>query len=323
MENVLITGGAGFIGSNLVDSLLKDGNYSIMVLDNYLTGRRGNLPEDNSNLIVVEEDIRNTEGLLLSRLAGANFNPDIIVHAAASYKDPTDFIRDANTNVGGTAKVLEIAKGFNVKRLIYFQTSLCYGLHPEDSPLTTESKLNPEGSSYAITKTAGESLIRIGDVPYISFRLANVFGPRNLTGPVPTFYQRLKQGKKCFVMKTRRDFIFIEDLVKLVVRAVKGEGKDNSVYHISTGSDYAISEMYDAVLNAMGEEDNIDRYPAEIREPSEDDAPTLLIDPSKTEKDFPKWKADYLFEEGIKKAVEWYDNNQFSETYTHLKNVKD
>ena len=328
MQNILITGGAGFLGSHLAEELIAQG-HRVVVLDSLLTGRKDNLDAviNHKNFYFSECDIRDGEGGIFRVLFGASskfcgeFIPETIIHAGAAYSDPSNWIRDAETNATGTARICTMAKEWGVKRLIYFQTSLCYGLKPVDSPLTTESAVIPSGTTYAITKTTGEQIIQMSGVPYISFRLANVCGPRNLSGPVPTFYQRIEQGKKCFVMKTRRDFIFAKDLVKVVVRAVNGEGKDNNVYHVSTGKDYSIQEMYDAVYTATVGGDEIKS--AEVREAGIDDVLTLLIDPSKTKQDFPGWSADTPLEEGIAEAVEWYKNNEFSETYTHLKDVKE
>ena len=326
MKNILITGGAGFLGSHLSEELIAQGN-RVLVWDNLLTGRKSNLDSiiDNDNFCLETIDITaSTESIRCAMMTSKfkDFVPDTVIHAGASYSDAEEWTRDASTNAVGTARICKMAKEWGVKRLIYFQTSLCYGLKPVDYPLTTKSVVVPSGTTYAITKTTGEQIIQMSGVPYISFRLANVCGPRNLSGPVPTFYQRITEGKQCFVMKTRRDFIFAKDLVKVVTRAVNGEGESNTVYHISTGKDYSVQEMYDAVVTAINSDKPLGESP-EVREPGVDDVLTLLIDPSKTQKAFPGWSADTPLEEGIAEAVEWYANNEFSETYTHLKDVKE
>lgn len=323
---VLITGGAGFIGSHLSESLVGQGHV-VMVWDNLSTGNIDNLSNvlDNPNFKFLETDIRKDISSLCAMPYKdkdssyfSDFTPDVIIHAAASYSDPNDWVRDSQTNCTGTARICKMAKEMGVKRLLYFQTSLCYGLNPKDNPLTTESEVCPSGSTYAITKTAGERIIQMCGVPYVSFRLANVCGPRNLSGPAPTFYLRISQGKRCFVVNTRRDFIFVKDLVKLVGRAVNGEGKDNSVYHISTGRDYEIEDMYNAVYEAMGSPECPE---LERRERGVDDVRTLLIDPLKTQGDFPGWSAATPLKSGIEEAVLWYQENSFGETFTHLKGM--
>ena len=135
-----------------------------------------------------------------------------------------------------------------------------------------------------------------------------------MSGPPPTFYQRLTQGKPCFVMDTRRDFIYVADLVEVVVKAIGGMGK-RGYYHISTGRDYAIKELFDAVVEALGLK--LDK-PVEVRPRGADDAPTILIDPSKTERDF-QWKAHTPLKVGIARAVEYYRKYGVAETFTHLK----
>ena len=142
--------------------------------------------------------------------------------------------RGQRTNAVGTANVVRAAQAAGVSRLVYFQTALCYGLHPQEQPITLSHPLDPKDSSYAISKTAGEWYVRLSGLDWISFRLANVYGPRNLSGPLPTFFQRLTEGKPCFVMDTRRDFVFVEDLVEVAMKAVDGGG-ESGVYHVSSG----------------------------------------------------------------------------------------
>ena len=165
-----------------------------------------------------------------------------------------------------------------MRRLIYFQTALCYGLHPLEQPITLEHPVRPEGSSYAISKTAGEQYVMLSDLDFLSFRLANAYGPRNISGPLPTFFQRLTSGKACFVMDTRRDFIFVDDLVEVVVKAIDGAGRKGA-YHISSGSDYAIKELFDETVHALNV--TLDQ-PVEVRPRNPDDVFSILLDPTKT-----------------------------------------
>jgi len=309
---VLITGGAGFIGSHLADRLLARGD-QILVIDNYATARRDNLTP-HPNLTVIEDTIADTA--LVNRLFD-EFQPDQVIHAAASYKDPENWVEDARTNVLGSANVVQASQQLAVKRLIYFQTSLCYGLQPLEQPITINHPIRPEGSSYAISKTAGEQYVQLGGLDYISFRLANAYGPRNLSGPLPTFYHRLTNNKPCFVVDTRRDFIYIDDLVEVVLMAIDGKGH-SGVYHVSSGSDYSIKELFDAVVKALGmmlEEE------VEVRERNPDDVFTILLDPSKTNQDF-GWQVTTPLEAGVQVAIEWYKQYGVTQTYTHLKAVE-
>ncbi|NPV76389.1 MAG: NAD-dependent epimerase/dehydratase family protein [Anaerolineae bacterium] len=308
---ILITGGAGFIGSHLADRLLARRD-EVLVIDNYATGRRDNLlPQPG--LKIVEGTIAD-EGLV-NRIFD-EFSPEVVVHAAASYKDPANWVEDARTNAVGTAVIVKASERLNVKRFIYFQTALCYGLHPMEQPITLNHPLRPFESSYAISKTAGENYVFLSGLDAVSFRLANAYGPRNVSGPLPTFFHRLTNNKACFVMDTRRDFIYVQDLIDVVVKAIDGQGS-RGAYHVSSGSDYAIKELYDATLKAMAIQPEQD---VEVRPRNPDDAFTILLDPSKTNRDF-NWKITTPLEKGVKDAIEWYKTHDLVETYTHLKSL--
>lgn len=309
---VLVTGGAGFIGSHLVDRVLGKNDH-VLVIDNYATGRRDNLIP-HENLKVVEGTIAEE---LLVRCVFEEFQPDVVVHAAASYKDPNDWGEDSRTNVLGTANVVQAAERAKVRRLIYFQTALCYGLHPKELPITVSHSLQPEGSSYAISKTAGEHYIQLSSLDFISFRLANAYGPRNLSGPLPTFYHRLTHQKPCFVMDTRRDFIFIDDLIEVALLALEGMG-EKGCYHVSSGTDYSIKELFDATIQAL----KITPVPqVEVRPRGPDDAYTILLDPSKTNQTY-GWSVKTPLDAGVNRAIDWYRQKDITQTYTHLKTEK-
>jgi len=306
---VLITGGAGFVGSHLTDRLIADGHH-VLVIDNYQTGRRDSLtPHDN--LRVVEGTI--ADKTLVDTLFD-EFKPDRVVHAAASYKDPDNWEEDAFTNVVGTINVTRAAERHQVQRFIYFQTALCYGLKPIEQPITLDHPINSKGSSYTISKTAGEHYIELSGVDFISFRLANAYGPRNISGPLPTFFHRLTAGKPCFVMETRRDFIYIDDLIDVVYKAVQGEGT-RGYYHISSGSDFSIKELFDETVNALNI--TLDKE-VEVRPRSPDDVFTILIDPTKTNNDF-NWKVKTPLNVGVKATIEWYKEFGITQTFTHLR----
>jgi UDP-glucose 4-epimerase len=305
---VLITGGAGFIGSHLADRLL-DEDHEVLVIDNYATGRRDNLTE-RAGLEIVEDTIEDPDVVME---AFERFRPDFVVHAAASYKDPEAWGADVLTNALGTVHVVRAAQATGVQRLLYFQTALCYGTTPNEQPVTLDHPIRPD-SSYGISKTAGELYIELSGLDFLSFRLANAYGPRNISGPLPTFYHRLTEGKGVFVMDTRRDFIYVDDLIDVVMLALDGKGQGK--YHVSSGSDYSIKELFDATTKALDVQ--LDEE-VEVRPRGEDDAYTILLDPSRTHEDFDGWSISTPLETGVARAIDYYRERGIEETFTHLK----
>src|SRR5689334_7474079 len=216
---VFVTGGAGQVGSHVAEMLLARGD-EVIAIDNFATGRRDNLAP-HPKLRFVEGSIADghaIEGLF------AEFKPEVVVHTAASYKDPEDWATDSLVNAVGSANIAKACKTHKVSRLIYFQTALCYGTKPLQAPIRLDHPINPVNSSYAISKTAGEHYVQFSGVDWVTFRLANVIGPRNVSGPLPIFYGRLSKGQKCFITPARRDFCYAGDLAKVVVEAAQGKG---------------------------------------------------------------------------------------------------
>jgi UDP-glucose 4-epimerase len=305
---VFVTGGLGQVGSHVTEMLLARGD-QVLVIDNLATGRREHLAE-HANLKVVIDTIADKP--LVDRLL-AEFKPDVVVHTAASYKDPNDWYNDALTNAVGGSNVISAAKANGVKRFIYFQTSLCYGLKPLQQPIKLDHPKFPGSSSYSISKTANEDYLELSGLDFVTFRLANVIGPRNVSGPLPIFYQRIKDGKRCFVTKARRDFVFVKDLARVVLKAADGQGK--GAYHFSSGKDVAIIELYEQVVKAMNKPD----HPApDIRELGADDAPSILLDPSRTFADFGQVQFTPL-DQTVAAAIEYFKQHGTLGEYTHLK----
>lgn len=305
---VFVTGGAGQVGSTVIDILTARGD-DILAIDNFATGRRDNLANSPKTKLV-EGSIADQD--LVEKLF-SEFKPDVVVHTAASYKDPEDWYSDTVVNAVGTANIAKASKTHKVGRLIYFQTALCYGTKPIEEPITLNHPINPVNSSYAISKTAGENYVQFSGVDWVTFRLANVIGPRNVSGPLPIFYRRLSEGKKCFVTPARRDFCFAEDLAKIVVQAVGGKGR--GTYHFSSGKDVSIRELYDAVVRAM----KINDYPEPEEKPlGPDDAASILLDPSRTFTDFGAVQFTSL-DNIAKSAVDHWNVHGVEGGYTHLK----
>jgi nucleoside-diphosphate-sugar epimerase len=308
---VLVTGACGQVGSHTVEMLLERGD-EVLGLDNLATGRREHLPSHDRLRLEIGSI---AERERVDRLV-KEFKPDVLVHTAASYKDPEDWHSDALTNVVGGANLVQAAKKYKVGRFIYFQTALCYGVKPLQQPIRLDHPKRPGNSSYAISKTAAEDYLELSGIDYVTFRLANVIGPRNVSGPLPIFFQRLTEGKQCFVTKARRDFVFVKDLARTVLRAADGTGR--GAYHFSSGKDVAIQDLYDAVVAAL----ELRTYPSpQVRELGPDDAPTILLDPSRTFEDFGPIQFTKLGDT-VEAAVAYYKKFGVHGGYTHLKHQK-
>jgi len=281
MSRILITGGAGFIGSSLLDAF-KD-EHVVIVADNFLTGRKENLPHPWFSPI----DITDRETFYE---AANKTKPEFVIHCAASYSDPDKWHRDTDTNIAGGINAALVAKHHGA-HLIYFQTIL------------------PPISSYAISKIAAEQYMRLSGVDLTVLRLANIYGPRNLSGPIPTFYKRLTQGQPVTVVNTTRDMVYIDDLVRAVQMVV--EYNLTGTFDVCTGEQVPIYEMFAGVASAL----DLDSGAANVAEPLSDDVQGT-VDP---ENGIPLWAPVMPFHVGITRTVKSYQENGVEQTHTHLK----
>ena len=280
--------------------------HEILIIDNFATGKREALPEIHG-LEVVEGSINDDQ--LVNECFG-KFKPTHVIHSAASYKDPSDWREDSATNILGTINVAKASLDSNVCNFINFQTALCYG-RPKVTPIPVDHGIAPF-TSYGISKSAGEAYLLQSDLDVISLRLANICGPRLAIGPIPTFYQRLKDGKSCFCSDTTRDFLDMSDFLSLV-DMLFSEKQPAGVYNVSTGVGSSIKDVFDAVAKYLG------MTPPEVPivEPGEDDVPVVVLDPSETENTI-GWRAEFSFEEIIYRQLEWYDAHGINDIFSHL-----
>jgi UDP-glucose 4-epimerase len=303
---VLITGGAGCLGSNLVEHWLPQG-HAILVLDNFATGKREVLPR-MEQLSVVEGSVADWD--LVQRVF-SGFEPTHVIHSAAAYKEPTNWHEDAATNVTGSINVARASEAVRARRLINFQTALCYG-RPLRVPIPIEHPIAPF-TSYGISKAAGEQYLLMAGVPTVSLRIANVTGPRLAIGPIPTFYKRLKAGQKCFCSATVRDFLDMSDFLALM-DMVTQEGAPTGLYNASTGEGHSIKEIFDEVCAYL------QVRPAEevpVIPAGPDDVPSVVLDPSHTERTF-GWKARVSFRDTVRRQLDWYGRYGVTDVYSHL-----
>ena len=303
---ILITGAAGCLGSNLIEHWLPQG-HEIFVIDNFATGKREVVPEI-PGLTVREDTIANAT---VVDECFAVFKPEVVVHSAAAYKDPDNWLEDGHTNVIGSMNVARAAKANGVRRLINFQTALCYG-RPRQLPIPADHPTAPF-TSYGITKTAGEQFMLLSGVPTLSLRIANVTAPRLAIGPIPTFYQRLKTGQDCFCSATSRDFLDILDFLTFMDLAIEDEAP-TGLFNIASGEAHSIKEIFDLIAGYLG----LGAIDAPIMPPAIDDVPIVALDASETAKAF-GWKAQVGFAKAIERQLAWYDKHGVSDVFSHLK----
>lgn len=302
---IFITGGSGCLGRNIIDAFLPEG-HDILILDNFATSSGHGLPS-GVNFEVIEGSV--ADSALVGEIFSA-FRPTHVIHAAAAYKNPQDWLEDIATNTSGTANIIKNANAHNIKRLVYFQTALCYG-RPQQMPIPETHQLAPI-TSYGISKTAGERLLALAEVPWISFRLANVVAPGLSIGPLPTFYQRLKSGKACYCSDAIRDFLDISDFLAILRLALKDDAP-TGIFNVSTGRGYSIREVYDAVAAYLG---GVHPEPP-IVPCAPDDVPAVVLDPQLAVSCF-GWKPRVSFAAMTEKMLRWYDEHGVGEIHSHL-----
>lgn len=302
---LLITGGAGCLGSSLVERSVS-ADIPVCVLDNFATGSRDALP-DSPAVTVVEASVADCFAV---ESAFERFGPTHVIHAAASYKDPSDWVGDMSTNALGSIHVARAAEAHDVARLVNLQTALCYGI-PQEAPIPVDHRLAPF-TSYGISKTAGEAVMLASSVEVVSLRLANICGPRLAIGPIPTFYKRLKGGQACFATEAVRDFIDMEDFLALI-EIVLDPSSPPGVYNVSSGEGHTILEVLREVAAALAL-DIGDINPLPV---GADDVKEVVLDPSATTERL-GWRTTVGFPETIRRQIAWYEEHGAGEVYSHL-----
>ena len=259
---VLVTGGAGFIGSHLVRQLLE-AEHAVTVLDNVSTGTWQHLPQGKDTCTCWEMDIRDKAAR--EKIEQAKF--DIIVHLAAqtmvdvSIKDP-EF--DASENVMGTVNILEAARHSGVKRIIFASTAASYGDVTEDRlPIREEETLAPM-SFYGLTKVTVEKYLKLYHdlygLDYVALRFANVYGERQGDtgegGVISIFAKRIAKEQGITVFgdgRQTRDFIYAGDIAAGIIAAMTTE-KVNAVYNLSNQTETSLLELIELMAEAVGKE---------------------------------------------------------------------
>jgi UDP-N-acetylglucosamine 4-epimerase len=319
-RRVLVTGGAGFIGSNLVDSFLGSGN-SVVCLDNFSTGKRKNIEAFNSNprFRLIEGDIRNYADCLK-----ASENIDIVFHQAAlgsvprSIKDP---VTSTDVNIGGFVKMLFAAKESGIKRFIYAASSSTYGDHP-DLP-KVEDKIGSPLSPYAITKYVDElfadNFATTYGIDVVGLRYFNVFGrhqdPDGAYAAVIPKFMKLFMKHEVPVINgdgsVSRDFTYIDNVVQANHLAAVAENRSalNQVYNVAHGERTSLNQLFFLIRNLAAEFDRdiltIEPVYGPVRV---GDIQHSLASIEKAKK-LLYYSPSINVEEGLKEAVKWYWKN--------------
>jgi len=300
----LVTGGAGFIGSHLVERLLADG-HRVRVVDNFSTGRRDNLAsfQNHPGLEVAEADVAD-----FRRLRPLVEGADWVFHLAGladivpSIQHPMAYHA---TNVDGTLAVAEAARLAGVRRLIYAASSSCYGL-PDVFPTPETAPIRPM-YPYALTKNLGEQIVmhwhKVYGLPALSLRFFNVYGPRSRTsgtyGAVFGVFLAQKLAGKPFTVvgdgRQTRDFTYVTDVADALVRAAQSE-LAGEIFNVGSGNTYSINLLTELLGGPVV---HIPKRPGE--------PDCTFADVRKIEQAL-GWKAKVPFPQGVARMLEQIDN---------------
>lgn len=309
METYLVTGGAGFIGSNIVEELLKKG-HKVKIIDSFITGTRENIEPFKNDIELIEDDIRNIDAV-----KKAAKGADYVLHQAAlrsvpkSVDDPT---LTNDINVSGTLSVFLASKEAGVKRVVYASSSSVYG-DCDQFPEKEEFMPKPI-SPYAVSKLAGEyygyTFTKTFGLEVVSLRYFNVFGPRQnpeskYSAVIPAFIARMIEGKPPIIEgdgEQSRDFTYVKNVADANLAAAKAKDVGGEVFNIACQNAYSILDIVNGINGLLGK----------VLEP--EFAPTRRGDVRKTMADISKMK-DLLkiepkvdFDTGLKKTVEWFQS---------------
>ncbi|AXR64973.1 SDR family oxidoreductase [Leptospira mayottensis] len=297
----LVTGGAGFIGSHLVDLLLEN-KFEVTVLDNFSTGRAFNLDHVKGNIDLVECDL-SIQGEWIKKFQSV----DCVFHFAAladivpSIQNPEGYFQ---SNVTGTLNVLQASRHYDVKRFVYAASSSCYGI-PELYPTPETSLIQPQ-YPYALTKRMGEELVmhwtQVYKFPALSLRFFNVYGPRSRTsgtyGAVfGVFLAQKLAGKPYTVVgdgRQTRDFTYVRDVVEAVFAAAQSD-RVGEIYNVGSGATISVNRIVELL---KGEVTYIPKRPGE--------PDSTFADITKIKKDL-KWSPKISIEAGIAELIKNID----------------
>jgi UDP-glucuronate 4-epimerase len=317
MKNILITGGAGFIGSHLVDRLLSEGDWQVSVVDDFNdfydpTIKRANVKghENNQNYRLFEADIRDRDALNQVFAARAF---DVIVHLAAragvrpSLAQPLLY---AETNINGTLNLLELARAHGTKQFVFGSSSSVYGINAK-VPFSEDDPIRQPISPYAATKAAGELICHTYTHLYglrcVCLRFFTVYGPRQRPDlAIHKFARLISEGKSIPVFgdgSTRRDYTFIDDIIAGVRAAIDYNRSDYEVINLGESRTVELRELIALLEKELGAAAKIDRQPLQPG-----DVPQTFADITKARRVL-GYDPQTQIEDGIQRFIAWFRGN--------------
>jgi len=319
-KRVLVTGGAGFIGSNIIDKIINQNNV-VICLDNFSTGKRENIQKhlSNPNFKLIEGDIRDFE---ICKIATQNI--DIVLHQAALGSVPrsvNDPITSNDVNVSGFINIIIAARDNGVKRIVYAASSSTYG--DSKSLPKVEDVIGKPLSPYAITKYVNELYAdvfsKLYDLELVGLRYFNVFGPKQdpfgaYAAVIPLFVKALKNGEQPKVNgdgSFSRDFTFVANVVQVNEKAATTSNKDaiNTVYNVACGEQTSLNELITSIKDAMKSEGrDVDNILPIYGPERVGDVPHSLASIEKA-KNLLNYKPSHMFNEGLNETIKWYLKN--------------
>jgi nucleoside-diphosphate-sugar epimerase len=303
----LVTGGGGFIGSNIVHELVKRGD-KVRVIDNFSTGRKINLEGLEGRVDIIDGDIRDF-WTVMEAVGGV----DIILHQAALPSVPRSVnnpLTSNTVNVDGTLNLLEAARRSKIKRFVIASSSSVYGDTPE-LPKHEGMALNPL-SPYAVTKLANEKYCQVFYQLYgletVCLRYFNIFGPRQdpdsqYAAVIPKFIFALQAGKKPVVFgdgEQSRDFTYVANAVEANLKAAVSDKAPGNVYNVACGGQFTLNTLLDMLRDIIGVDTEAVYDP-----PRKGDILHSFADIRRAEKDL-GYDPKTDFKEGLKKTVDWF-----------------
>lgn len=315
MGKVLVTGAGGFIGSHLVEELVKQGDEVRAFVRYNSRDERGlleDLPKEIQNQMeIVSGDLKDPDGVKKA-IKGCTtiFHLGALIAIPYSYVHPFDFVQ---TNILGTAHLLNgCLENNRLERIIHTSTSEVYGT-AQYLPIDEKHPLQAQ-SPYAASKIGADKLVESYTLsfglPIATLRPFNTFGPRqSLRAIIPTIVSQAIEGQKIRLgnTKPRRDFLFVKDTVRGFIQIGKSEGAVGKVVNIGTGRDISIEELVRKILGQMGKKEEIEEESQRIR-PEKSEVMQLLCDTRLAQKLF-QWAPRYSLEDGLRDTIEWYKKN--------------